>query len=218
MKLFSLDSPLGKAIALLADLCILNLLFLFSCLPIFTIGAGCAALYDTVHALLTQECSAVSRTFFSAFKRNFKRGTVLFLISAAFGAFMVFDLMCAAQLDSIMALLCIGVIAASSYFYFAAMALAPMTLLRSEGKVLEIVKEIFLNAIKGTWRTVVAVVLNLAPLALFLFAPALFMQTWMFWFLMGFAVLAYVNNHLLLKAVDPALWEELRPVKKEKKK
>ena len=218
MKLFSLDSPFGKAIALLADLCILNLLFLFSCLPVFTIGASCAALYDTAHGLLTQECNAVSRTFFAAFKRSFKKGTLLFLISAAFGAFMVFDLLCAAQLDSVMALLCIGVIAASSYFYFAVMALAPMTLLRSEGGVKEIIKESFLNAIKGTWRTVVAVGLNVAPFVLFLSTPALFMQTWMFWFLMGFGIVAYINNHLLLKAVDPALWEELRPVKKEKKK
>ena len=219
MKLFSLDSPLGKAIALLADLCILNLLFFLSCVPIFTIGASCAALYDTVQALLTQDATGVSRTFFTAFGRNFKKGTALFLISLAFGAFVVVDLVCATQLGQVMAVLCFGVILATSYFYFATLALAPMTLIRSEkeDKILDIIKGSFLNAIKAGWRPLVAVALNLLPFVLFFFSPALFMQTWMFWFLVGFAITAYLNNWLLLKAVDPVVWNDVKPAKREKK-
>ena len=40
MKLFSPDSPIGRAISLIADLVILNLLFFFSCMPVITIGEG----------------------------------------------------------------------------------------------------------------------------------------------------------------------------------
>lgn len=213
MKLFSLDSPIGRAIALIADLCILNLLFFLSCIPVFTIGAACAALYDTVNAMLGQECGGISRHYFSAFGRNFKKGTVLFLMSAAFLAFMIFDLLCAMQWDSFMAMLCLGVIIASSYFFFALMALLPMTLIRSDDGVVEIIKSAFLHAIRGGARTVLAVALNLLPFAIFLLSPALFLNTWMFWFLVGFALVAYWNNWLLLKTLDPERWEELKPVK-----
>lgn len=218
MKLFSLESPFGRAVALIADLCILNMLFLFGCFPVFTIGASCAALYDTVNALLMQECPGIARHFFSAFGRHFKKGTVLFLICAGFGAFMIFDLMCAMQWDSIMAMICLGVILASSYFYFAEMALIPMTLIRSQEKVWDIIRQSFALALRGGWSTVVAVVLNVLPFALFFFSPALFLNTWMFWFLLGFGMTAYLNSWLLLKAVDPEAWEEIRPVKREKQK
>lgn len=217
MKLFSLDSPFGRAVALLADLCILNLLFLLSCMPLVTIGAASAALYDTVHALLTQDCSAVSRQYFAGFRRCFGKGTVLMLLSAVAVAAAVADLMLAMALDSVMGLLCTGVVLASLILVLGVLALLPMVVCRDpKERLVELVKTGFLLGLKGTWRTVIAIVLNVTPFALFLFAPALFMQTWMFWFLMGFAVLAYVNNWLLLKTVEPQTWDALRPVKKEK--
>lgn len=217
MKLFSLDTPFGRAVALIADLCILNLFFFLSCVPIFTIGAACAALYDTAGALLRQECGGITKHYFASFGAHFGKGTVLFLISAGFGAFMVFDLLCALSWDSFLAMLCLGVILASSYFYFATMAALPMILVRDrERRIPDILKESFLTAIRGTWRTVIAVGMNLLPWALLLFAPALFLNTWMFWFLVGFGISAYLNCWLLLKVVDSAAWEEIRPVKKNK--
>jgi uncharacterized membrane protein YesL len=217
MKLFSLDTPFGRAVALIADLCILNFYFFVSCLPVFTIGAACAGLYDTAGALLRQECSGITRYYFTSFFRHFGKGTVLFLISAGFGGFMLFDLLCAMNWDSAMALVCLGVIAASAYFYFATVALLPMVLVRDRTKKIpELIKESFLSAIRGLLRTVVAVALNLLPWAMLLFSPALLLNTWMFWFLVGFAVVAYVNSWLLLKVVDRDTWEMLRPVKKNK--
>lgn len=219
MKLFSLDSPLGKAIAQLADLCILNLFFFVTCIPVVTIGGACAALYNTVNAMLLGECdTSIARQYFSAFGRCFKKGTLTFLIAAAFGAFMVFDLLCAMSMDSFIAMLCLGVIIASSFFYFAVMALLPMVVNRSQGKTLALIREAFLLAIRGSWRTIVAVCLNLLPWALLLFAPSVLLNTWMYWFLVGFAISAYVNCRLLMKVVDPENWEIIKPAKIEKKK
>ena len=218
MKLFSLDSPIGRAIALVADLVILNLLFLFSCVPVVTVGAACGALYDTVNAMLAGDCAAVSRQYFGAFKKCFKRGSVLFLLSVAVIGVVAFDALCALQLQNLMGALSLGVILASLLFVLAVMALLPMAVCRDpEAKLPELVKGSFLLAMKGTWRTALAVVLNALPFVLLLFSPLLFIQTWMFWFLVGFAALAYVNNWLLLKPVDPEAWDRIKPVKKDQK-
>lgn len=212
MKLFSLDSPFGRVVSMIADLVILNLLFLFSCMPVLTIGAACGALYDTVNAMLMGECATVSRHYFDGFRKCFKRGTVLFAISAVALIVVFLDLMLALGLDSVMGLMCTGVITASGVLVLGVQALLPMMLCReSEMPVKQLIKEGFLTAMKGTWRTVAAIVLNMLPFLLFLFLPALFLRSWMFWFLMGFSMLAYVNNWLLLKVVDPESWEQLRP-------
>lgn len=216
MKLLSPDSPIGRAISLLADLVILNLLFLFSCMPIVTIGAACGALYDTVNAMLVGECGILYRHFFAGFKKCFKRGTVLFLISAAAVAMVLLDLLLAAQVAGIMGILCTGVIGGSLVILLAVMAHLPITVSRNpEEKLLPQLRESLVLAVQNSWRTIVSVVLNVLPFVLFLFLPGLFLQSWMFWFLIGFAALAYVNNWLLLKSVDSALWDRMRPVKKE---
>ena len=45
-ELFSLNSPWVKRFAMLTNLVILNLLWLVCCIPVFTIGAATAALYQ----------------------------------------------------------------------------------------------------------------------------------------------------------------------------
>ncbi len=216
MKLFSLDSPIGRAIAMMADLVILNLLFMFSCMPIVTVGAACGALYDTVNAMLLGGCGNISQHYFAGFRKCFLRGTVLFLISGAVIVMVVLDLLLALQVGGIMGLLCTGVILTSLIIVLAVMAHLPMLLCRDpEEKLLTRLRDGLLLALKNSWRTVVAVVLNVLPFVLFLFIPAMFVQTWMFWFLIGFSAIACVNNWLLLKGVAPEIWERIKPVKKE---
>ena len=215
MKLFSPDSPIGRAISLIADLVILNLLFLFSCMPVVTIGAACGALYDTVNAMLVGECGILYQQYLSGFKKCFKRGTVLFLISVAVIAMILADLVLATGVDGIMGLLCMGVIIGSLVIVLAVMAHLPMTVTRNPGEKLPaLLRDSMVFTIRNGWRTIPAVVLNVLPAALFLFFPGLFVESWMFWFLIGFAALAYVNNWLLLKNVDPELWDRMRPANK----
>lgn len=217
MKLFSLDSPIGRAISMVADLVILNLLFLFSCMPVVTIGAACGALYDTVGAMLAGECGSVSRQYFSGFRSCFKRGSVLFLISGVALVMAAADLILALQLEGIMGLMCVGVISGSLIIALGMMAHLPMLVCRCpEERLLALLRDSLLLAMKNSWRSIAAVVLNGLPFALFLLLPPMFLQSWMFWFLVGFSAVAYINNWLLLRGVDPAQWERLRPVKKEK--
>ena len=56
-----------------ADLMILNLLFLLTSIPIFTIGASLTALYSVCFRLGTDREGSTFRDYFAAFKENFAR-------------------------------------------------------------------------------------------------------------------------------------------------
>lgn len=83
-KFFALDSPLMTALATLADLVFCNVLFCLLSLPLFTVGASLTALYDCTLSIVEQrEESFIIRQFWTAFRREFKRGIGLGLICIA---------------------------------------------------------------------------------------------------------------------------------------
>ena len=80
MKIFNLDSPLMQMLSKVADLLLLNLLALFCCIPIVTVGASLTALnYMALKIVRNEECYIV-RGFFKSFKQNFKQGTLIWLL------------------------------------------------------------------------------------------------------------------------------------------
>ena len=82
--IFSPDSKFMQAMARIADLVILNLLFLVSCIPLVTIGAASAALYTVCFRIGTDREQGVCRSYFRAFRENFRQGTILWLILVLF--------------------------------------------------------------------------------------------------------------------------------------
>lgn len=92
-KLFSLDNPFWRSLHTVADLLILNLLYVACCLPVITIGAATTALYTVSMKLADKnEDIYVTTGFFKAFASNFKQATLIWLIFLGVGAFLVFDL------------------------------------------------------------------------------------------------------------------------------
>lgn len=74
------------------DLCVLNLVFFISCLPIFTIGAALTAMYTMLERTAKNEQSALVRSYFAEFKRSFKSSTRLFILPLLALVLIVFDL------------------------------------------------------------------------------------------------------------------------------
>lgn len=63
-----------------ADLCIVSAYWLICCVPIVTIGASSAALYQTVVKVLRGKSGNLTRTFFAVFRETLKQGIFLSLI------------------------------------------------------------------------------------------------------------------------------------------
>ena len=83
MRFFDPDGPLMTALNKLADIVICNAMFIVFCLPIFTIGASLTALFTCMQQLIEEEAKddgLIFRTFWLAFRDNFRQATILWLI------------------------------------------------------------------------------------------------------------------------------------------
>lgn len=72
---------------------VLNLVFVITCVPVFTIGTALSSLYYVTLRETKGECGYLVRTYLREFKRNFKNGTIAFLILFPVGALLVFNLL-----------------------------------------------------------------------------------------------------------------------------
>ncbi len=73
------------------DCVCLSLLWLLFSLPVITLGAASAALYRAAHLCLQKEEGYLLRTFWEAFRENFKRSTLCWLVVLAILAVLVLD-------------------------------------------------------------------------------------------------------------------------------
>ena len=82
-KFFSVDNMLFRFMGRVSDLIILNFLWIFSSLPLFTIGASTKALYSVSLNLANESEGSIIKDYFKAFKDNFKKSTILWLVILA---------------------------------------------------------------------------------------------------------------------------------------
>ena len=92
INLFNFDSPFYKALSKLADMVIISLLWLATCLPVITIGAATTAAYYVMTRRISDMESNLLKDYFTEFKRSFKKSTVIFLIIAFFGLINIYNI------------------------------------------------------------------------------------------------------------------------------
>ena len=91
MRFFNVDNPVWRFIRKLGYLWILNILWIVTSLPVFTIGASTTALIFACMKLHDDE-GYPTVNYFQSFKENFRQATVIWLIYAAVGALLVWGL------------------------------------------------------------------------------------------------------------------------------
>lgn len=90
-NIFNVEGPVFSTLDRIADLFWLNLLFLFCCIPVITIGASTTALYYVTLKMVKNEESHITKSFFRAFKDNFRQSTVIWLIALLIGGILFAD-------------------------------------------------------------------------------------------------------------------------------
>lgn len=86
------DSPVMRFLGRLFDLAVLQILFLVTSIPIFTIGAGLTAMFSMCWKLQQDSVTSVIRTYFADFKANFRQSTVAWLIILACSLLLILDI------------------------------------------------------------------------------------------------------------------------------
>ena len=210
-NLFNPEAPLMQGLGKIADMMLLNMLTVLLSLPVVTAGAAIAALYDATWRILQDEGS-VYGAYFRAFKSNFKQATVLWLLTLASGALLLFCLLF--YLNNSMQVL---VVLASLILLLWSITEAWIFPLQSrfENPVRITLKNAIYCAIGYLPRSLVMAALNLLPWVVFLFQTTLWLQMGFIWAVIWFALAAYVNMRLIRKPFKKLMGIEDVPAEQE---
>jgi len=200
--MFSPDSKFMEIISRITDLILMNLLFLITCLPIFTIGAATTALYTLCFRLMREEYSGIFKSYFKAFKDNFKQATIigLLLLVAVTPALYYFSLLF--QME--------GILRYSAFVFVIIAALGTMTasyvfpwISQFENSTAQALKNALILSISHLPRTLAVLVINLMPVIVLFINANLFLQVSFLWVALYFAAAAYMNTGLLWHVFKP---------------
>lgn len=78
-QIFSIDNRFIQLLNKIFCAAWLNILWFLCCIPIFTIGASTTALYYVSFKLVRNEEGNITKQFFTAFRSNFKKATLIWL-------------------------------------------------------------------------------------------------------------------------------------------
>lgn len=80
-RIFDMNNGFFRGLSKLVDCIYLSVLFVFSSIPIFTIGASLTALYYTIQKTIKNDRGYVGKEYWAAWRSNFKQSTLIWLIN-----------------------------------------------------------------------------------------------------------------------------------------
>ena len=91
-EFFSLEGPFNKYGGFIADMFILNLMWIIFSIPLITIGASTSAMFYVATRRIADREGYITSDFWYAFKANFKRATMLWLIVFFIGGVLLWNI------------------------------------------------------------------------------------------------------------------------------
>jgi uncharacterized membrane protein YesL len=198
--LFSADSALMRGLTKVADVMILNLLFIATSIPVVTLGASLTALNFTAMRIGTGECNSVTGDYFRSFRRNFRQATViglvLALLTAVLAAWYMVITNFAAGAVAELALFAIWYVLAFSLAISALFAFPYLANFEAR------TRDVLRNALLMAWKHLFTSLAALAVIALSVAVTVFYPQATgygLLWLLAGFAGIAVVNGVLFTR-------------------
>ncbi|MCI5648070.1 MAG: YesL family protein [Fusicatenibacter sp.] len=203
MNIFSLDSKFSQVMGRVFDLMILNILFIVTSIPIFTIGASFTAMYYVTLKMAKNEDTYTARSYLKSFRQNFKQATAIWLI-----LFAVLIILC---LDLYLVVNMTGNITYLRYVFIVLLLVEGMilsyvfpVLSKFDNTVRQTIKNSVLMSIRHLPWTLLILLINLAPLLLYAFSSAKVASFMILAMLMlGFATVAYACSWFFANKIFP---------------
>lgn len=193
-NIFNSDSGFSKFMNRIADLFILNILWIFCSIPIITIGATITALYSVNLKFIDNEEGNLIKTFFKSFKENFKKSTIIWLIilavSIILGVNLVFWLKCGLSLSYF----ALPFIFFSLFIFLLVIPYIFLILTKTKCSILNIFKYCFIISLKNLPYSVLIVLFG----ASVLFATFYFPIVFLFMLILGVALHSYMTCRIFL--------------------
>lgn len=169
-KMLDMNGKIFRVMSRVGDTLLLNLLMILCSLPVVTIGAATAAVYDMSLRLLRKEEGYIIPGYFKAFRSNFKQATELWIICLAVIVIMIGDLLARPYLPQFT--LPLSVVAGIQGVLLLAVALYAFPMLvRYENTLGCVLYNSAVLALYNLPKTAIMVLISLLPVVVFLYVP-----------------------------------------------
>lgn len=194
---FSADSALMRGLGTLADVIVLNLIFIATSLPVFTLGASLTALNFTAMRIATGECNSVTDDYFRSFRRNFRQASVIALVLAGIAVVLAAWYIVVTNLafGALAELILLAIWYVLAFNFAAALLFVFPYLANFEGSTRHVLRTARLLSWKHPFTGLAAMAVIGLSLAVTVFYPQ-FTGYGLAWFLVGFAGIATINGRL----------------------
>ncbi|MCI8997210.1 MAG: YesL family protein [Lachnospiraceae bacterium] len=207
-RFFNMDNAFFTFMGRVADLLLLNILWLICCIPLVTIGPSTSALYYTALKIVRKEDSYVWKMFFHSFRQNLRQGICLTLLFMAVGFLLILDMRICGTMYGSLAQFLMAAFWFLSLLFLILLSYTFPVLAQFENSLRDTLKNAMLMALCHLPYTLLILLINLLPIFLFFFSPYYFFMSIPLWLFLGIAVLAWVNSHLFVKIFARYMPEE----------
>ena len=199
-----------KSLSKFTDCIYLSVLFLISCIPVFTIGTAATALYYTARKVLRFDRGYIFREYITAFKDNFKQTTPVWLLTILLGTVLGIDwyvMWAYVQDENVLGALIIVFFVGMMVLFAWASYLFPF-MARFENTRRQSMKNAILLVVAHLPMTIVMLVLAVVTVVLIYMIPLL----------LGLlpAVYAWIQSYILERIFRESMTEEDRAREEEK--
>ncbi len=202
-NIFDYEGPFVSFFERLADIVILNVIFMICCIPVFTIGAAVTALSAITQKMSRKEEGYIVKGFFKAFKENFLQATAIWLILLFFSVVFAADMRILGSVGTFplqMVLRCmlfiLGFLCIFEYIY-----VFPL-LAKFDNTIVNTMRNALLLALRYLPWTVVLILMNVLPLI----AGYVYIRFGVpFYLLMGFSLISLANSYIFKRLFDPLI-------------
>lgn len=192
------DNPVSRMLGGLTDLMILNVLFVVTCIPIVTIGAGISALYSVTLKMAKGEESYIAREYFRAFKGNFRQATIVW--SVTLGLLVVFyenfHMMNAGALSGSAKDVTQVLLTVSAVFLVLILLWFFPLIARFENTLKQTLVNALVMAVRHFGYTLLLLAITIIPIAVTVFSGSGVVYGIPFWLFFGFALVSIANAGL----------------------
>ena len=208
MKLLDPDSPIMSFLARVADLVILNVLWLLCCLPVVTAGASTTAMYHVARHLQEESTSSVTRDFFRSFKSDFRQATPVYLLLLIPTAAVVMNAwILSAQSSDVVPVYVRAIWMVSALMLTFVVSFVYPVMAYFDDTVWKTLRTAAVLAVAKLPRTVLISAINLLPIIMLFVSLPFFLRSSIFWLLIGGSLTAYLNM-LILRPVFKKIIDE----------
>lgn len=215
-RIFNMDNKFFVFMGRVADLILLNLYFVVSCIPIITIGPALTALHYVTMKMVKNEESYIFREYVKSFKQNFRQGVIINIIMIFTALLLFLDIRLVNSMAGSMARVLYCIFLAIGILYFMIWLYVYPVLAKFYNSIRNTFTNAFLMSIRHLPYTVLLALICIAPVAMVFLPSAQILNMLVLVFVLcGFSLIAFCNSFFYVKIFEKYIPKEETPASEE---